>query len=426
MSTPFDEHFQTHYLAFFLRDPVFFAHVYDSVTPELFGFEHGQRVAQLVLDWGATHSTPPGDLIFSEINLLREKVHIEESVIRPLKIFIQKLLDLELRNREFLLKEHDRFQSHQRLIAAFPKFKELMRRGDYDDAQNLLSDVLLKTQAWSKLGCFYDSDPTERVRRREAEDDNKLLLLIPELDAMIEGQKPGKLCVWQSQRSSIGKTCALIHCIKASVLQKRRVLVFTLEDGREEYEDKLDQSIASITTQDLQDRQTIEAALRRLVRSGEEIHIAEFPAGTTKISDLRRYKKWLATSYNWEPDVVVLDYADLVEPETDLKGDMFGTGNAVYTLLKGWARQESFVLWTAAQSGRGAIEEATADQEHMGGSIAKMWVSDLVLSINRTAAEAEEGMTRIYVVKNRGGPARFSRTIRTDFSTQSFWKAGQE
>jgi hypothetical protein len=57
----------------------------------------------------------------------------------------------------------------------------------------------------------------------------------------------------------------------------------------------------------------------------------------------------------------------------------------------------------------------------MGLSIAKIWDADLVLSINRTEEEQEQGLTQIYVVKNKNGPARFSRTIRSDFDRMHFY-----
>ena len=91
-------------------------------------------------------------------------------------------------------------------------------------------------------------------------------------------------------------------------------------------------------------------------------------------------------------------------------------------MLSKWAKEDEVALWTAAQGTRGAITEAIADQEHMGRSIAKVQIAHQIFSINRTAEEQQEGITQIHVVKNKGGRARFSRMIHSDFDTCHFYK----
>ncbi len=72
---------------------------------------------------------------------------------------------------------------------------------------------------------------------------------------------------------------------------------------------------------------------------------------------------------------------------------------------------------------RGAAEKTVADQEDAGGSIAKPQICDLMLSINRTAKEQQEGITRIFISKNRhGGGDRFTISIRSDMDRQQFYK----
>jgi galactitol-specific phosphotransferase system IIB component len=72
------------------------------------------------------------------------------------------------------------------------------------------------------------------------------------------------------------------------------------------------------------------------------------------------------------------------------------------------------------QSNRSAGDVDVADMENSGESIAKAWIADLIISINRTKKEAEDGTTRLYVVKNRTGIARFTIKIKTDFQRMQF------
>lgn len=417
----FDEFFQQHYIAFLLRDPVFYQHVRSDVSPELFQSEQAQKVVRLILGWAEEHATPPGELIYTEIDLLRQQAVFDDKEINTLKLYIKKLLDAQLQNRKFILDQHDRFMAHQKLLSSFPKFTESVRKGRYDQARQILTEVVTFKSAYGSIGGFHDPDPSERILRREAEEKERFWLLIPEIDEVVDGLKRKQVGVWMSQRSSAGKTAALLHQAKAFAMQGKNVLFITLEDAREEIEDKLDMTIAGITKVGLRDRALIHKKLLWLFRGSRRIHIVEFPPGST-VADLRRYTNFLANAENWVPDAVLVDYADLLAPEDKrLAGDLFGAGNEVYTLLSAWAKEDVIGIWTAAQGTRGAITEAHADQEHMGMSLAKVWIAHQILSINRTAEEQKEGITQIYVVKNKGGRARFSRTIHSDFDRMHFY-----
>ena len=419
----FDEHFQQNYIAFLLRDATFYHHVRTDIAPELFQSETAQKVVRLILGWAEREDSPPGELIFTEIDNLRRLATFDDKEINTLKVYLQRLLAIDLQNRSFILAQHDRFMSHQKMMANFPKFAEQVKQGRFEEARSLMTEVITFKSAFSDLGRFHDPDPTERIRRRDEEEKERFWNFIPELDEVVDGLKRKQIGVWLSQRSSVGKTAALIHQMKSFALQRKNVLFLTLEDGREEIEDKLDMAVAGITKDNLKDRAAIEARLRWLMKGNRRIHIAEFPSGMTTVSDLRRYANFLANTENWHADVVLLDYADLLAPEDKIKtgGDLFATGDEVYTHLSGWAKEANIALWTAAQGTRSAITEAVADQEHMGRSIAKVQIAHQIFSINRTAEEQTEGITQIYVVKNKGGRARFARTIRSDFDRMHFY-----
>jgi len=421
----FDERFQQHYLAFLLRDPVFYRQVEIEIKPELFSSDIAQRLARLVITFAQEHKAPPGELIYQEIERLKRYGQFTPDELKKFNLYLRRLFKIDLQGRTFVLQEHHRFMGHQRMLAMFPEFTDAMSKGDHDRAQKLVNEVsTFRHKGGETFGEFYSADPAERIRRRIEDEGERFFMFIPPLDRILRGQKKKQVCVWLSQRSSIGKTAAMIHLIKSYALQQKRVLAFAIEDGREEYEDKLDMCIAGVTDRDLRDRGRLASHLRRITGQDNRVHIADPPAGC-KVSDLINYVSYLETTENWHPDVVIVDYADLLSPEEDeRKGNLFGTGDDVYLNLKKWAKEADVLLWTAMQGTRGAMDQAKADQQHAGMSLAKIWHADLVVSINRTPEEEDQGLSQLYVVKNRGGTARFSKTIHSDFTTQNFfvWK----
>lgn len=423
----FDEKFQQHYLAFMLRDPVFYRSIESDIKAELFTSDIAQRLARLVITFAGEHKAPPGELIYQEIERLKGYGQFHDDELKKLTLYLRKLFRVDLTGRSFLLKEHHRFMGHQRMLEMFPAFTDAMKKGDHDKAQQLVNEVAtFRHKGGETFGAFYTADPSERIRRREQDQGERFFLFIPPLDRILRGQKRKQVCVWLSQRSSIGKTAALIHLIKSFSLQRKKVLAFAIEDGREEYEDKLDMCIAGVTDRDLMDRSKLATHLRRITASERRVHIADPPAGC-KVSDLVNYVSFLETTENWSPDVVIVDYADLLSPEEDdRKGSLFGTGDDIYLNLKKWAKESNLLIWTAMQGTRGAMEQARADQQHAGLSLAKIWHADVVISINRTPEEEDQGLTQLYAVKNRGGKARFTKTIHSDFDTQRFFLWGDE
>ena len=423
----FDERFQTHYLAFLLRDPVFYRQVESEIKADLFTTDIAQRVARLIITFAEEHKAPPGELIHQEIERLKQYGHFSDDELKKLTFYLRKLFKINLQGRSFILKEHHRFMGHQRMLEMFPEFADAMKKGDHDRAQKLVDEVAsFRHKGGETYGAFYTADPASRIKRRSKDQDERFFLFIPPLDRILRGQRRKQVCVWLSQRSSIGKSAALIHLIKSFALQRKNVLAFAIEDGREEYEDKLDMCVAGVTDRDLMDRARLAKHLRRITGQDRRVHIADPPAGC-KVSELINYVSYLETTENWSPDVVILDYADLLSPEEDeRRGNLFGTGDDVYLNLKKWAKESNILIWTAMQGTRGAMEQAKADQQHAGLSLAKIWHADVVISINRTPEEEDQGLTQLYAVKNRGGKARFTKTIHSDFDTQCFFLWGDE
>jgi len=413
----FDDHFQKNYVAFLLRDPVFFGRVHSDVTADLFTSTQAQKVVRIILGFAEEHHAPPGELIYTELENLQKHAVMSEQDLAPLKRYIKELLSLDLHNQSFLLQEHDKFMGYQRLVEVFPKFSNAMKDGDYEQANTLLTNLVTRTSKYSDLGNFFSDDPSERIERRGREDGERFLLGIPELDATIQGLKRRQIGVWLSQRSSAGKSAALIHLTKWFVMQGKQVLCVTMEDTKEDFEDKLDMCVSGVHTEGLRDGEVIRAAMRRWFRREGRVHIAEFPP--SKISELRAYAAYLKQVHNWIPDAVILDYAGLCKPEIS-GSNSYDTGDQVYSALSTWAKEEDCIIWTASQSGRGAMEAVHADQQHTAGSIAVIYHSHLVISINRTSQEQSDGLTNLHVVKNKNGQARFDKVIHSDFDRMHF------
>lgn len=425
---PFDAHFQKHFVNFMLRDGSFLGTVAPDITPELFNDDTLQRIVRLCKVHFEEHKAAPDTLAFQILENWKAEGVLPDSVCQSVSKVLDELFALPLQNRGFLLKQFSNFARQQMAKSQMIPYMEAVESNNFEKAEEIMKKVFTYRPSQEiDLGRQLSADPTERIKRRLLEEPERFWTLIPEVDSRIPGLRAGELGVLQSQRSSSGKTAGLQHLTKAFVFQGKKVFIAILESSEQAYEDRLDMAIAGLTKDLLTDRLKIQKALTHMFRFDGDLWMKRFPMYTTKISDIRRHVDMIKNVHNFHPDVIILDYGDLVAPETrSLAGDLHATGAEVYGHFIGWLQEDNMVGWTGLQSGRGAMEATFADQLHAAGSIAKIQAAHLVLSVNRTADEEREGKTNLFVVKNRDAAARYSILINTDFNKMAFWVRGEE
>lgn len=224
-------------------------------------------------------------------------------------------------------------------------------------------------------------------------------------------------------------TAALVFLTKSLVLQGAKVVYYCTEESEEDIQDRLDMCVAALTEGQLTNKVAIDSSMRRWFnggQAGDYLRIKAFE-GMVSVQDLRDHTALLRNHYGFYPDVVIIDYADELEPSNiRLIGDLYACGKDVYSGLKTWAKEEDLLVWTAMQSSRSAIEKPVADQGDTGQSIAKVQLTDGTISINRTPAQAEAGQTVLFVVKHRRGRGQYSITIQSDMERQLFYVRNKE
>ncbi len=426
-SDRFDIRYQKCFVAFAIRDSDFLGQVARDLQPELFADSTLQRVIRLLLDFYKEHQAAPDALIFQKLDELHKQSLLGQDAFDLCNKLVDELFAIKLQNRKYILTEFGNFIKHQLFKVKLPLAVEYEKRGDFAECERVLREVFLyKPAKADDLGGFLTADASARVERRQYQDYKRLWTLIPELDAKVDGLRGGELAVMQSQRSSAGKSAALAFLARSFAFQGRKVVIYTLEMSKAAYEDRLDQTIAGLTRGQLRDDVAIRTRLTAMLRHGGNIWIAALPMNKTRVSDLRQHWNMLQSVHGYRADAILIDYADLLAPETkELRSNLYATGEEVYRELVGWLQEEDLPCWTAMQSGREAMNETHAGQQHASGSIAKMQIANLVISINRTEEETKIGKTRLHVVKARDGAAQFDIEIATDFSRQQFWAGGQ-
>lgn len=419
MADRFDPHFQLCFCAHLLRDSAFLRDVADDVSPEWFSNEYLQRIVRLILDHYAKERASPDTLLFHMLDKLKEDGLLKEDLFAVLDKMVDGLFSIQLSNRDYLLKEFDSFARFHKINAAFPDFADAVKKGEFGDAEQVMRKAFRFRDREIDKGAFYTEDPTERISRRLREDEKRCWTMAPELDQYVEGLRVGEIGLLQSQKSSVGKSAALAFFARSFVFQKLNVLIYTLEMSRGAYEDRLDQLMADLQRSELDNADAIRRRSKRYLNG--RLYIKHLPAYTTTMGKLREHTDYLRASECFIPDVVLIDYIDLLGPDDKrLRGDLYATGQEVMASWLGWAQEAGFASWSATQSTRAAADKTTADQQDVSQSIAKSQFAHVILSLNVDQADKDKNIVRMRVVKNREGAKDMDLKVYTDFSTMTF------
>lgn len=132
------------------------------------------------------------------------------------------------------------------------------------------------------------------------------------------------------------------------------------------------------------------------------IQIKYMPSGKN-CNDLRSYLKEYQVKTGLKPDVILVDYLDLMMP-LSVKvspSDLFVKDKYVSEELRNFAMETQSVVVTAAQLNRSAVEEIEFDHSHISGGLSKIQTADNVIGIFTSRAMKERGRYQIQFMKTR-------------------------
>jgi hypothetical protein len=204
------------------------------------------------------------------------------------------------------------------------------------------------------------------------------------------------------------------------MIEGRKVLYVSLEMS----EDKIAQRFDSVMTlipqfrlKDPSHQLTVKERLEMFKNQfpGSELMIKEFPTGQASINTIRNLLVQLKNYNDFEPDVLIVDYLELLRPTREIQQE-YHAQQKIAEELRGVAMEYNILVWTATQTNRqGRMVKVITDAE-LGDSYGKIRTCDFAISLNQSEEEFDEGKMRAYVIKSRNGRPRFSVPMKVDYN----------
>ena len=197
-----------------------------------------------------------------------------------------------------------------------------------------------------------------------------------------------------------GKSMVLCHLGAAAVQRGKNVVHYTLELSDKIVANRYDSCITEIPLNDLFTRK--EDIMDLVIDMPGGLIVKEYPTKSASIMTIRNHLEKLKAR-DFLPELVIVDYADLLKPLGDSRQEKRHQLEAIYEDLRAISQEFKCPLWTASQTNRSALNAEVITIESVSEALNKCFVADFIVSVSRTMQDRENNTGRIIINKNRHG-----------------------
>jgi replicative DNA helicase len=403
----YGQSFQTKVLSSLIADVRMLDTLSEIIHPKFFESEANKWIAEEVVSYyDEFKKSPTIDVFKVEVSKLDDK-GFQKNVVEQLKSVFTQVGDSDL---EYVKKEFSSFCINQNLKNAIVQSIDLLKAGNYDRIKDLV-DKAMKVGVDSDLGHDYLLDFEERT-----EDVNRNTVptgwdCINEL--MDGGLGPGELGVAVAP-SGVGKTWVLCALGAAAVKAGLNVVHYSLELSEHYVGQRYDTVFTQIPSADVKDRK--EEVKDKINRLRGKLLIKYFPPKGVSAKKIEAHIEKMTAAGN-KPDLIIIDYADLLLSHSNKSDSTYGEQGGVYIELRGISGELGIPIWTASQTNRSAIDSEVIEADKVADSYAKVMNADFIMSISRKSKDKLNNTARFHIMKNRFGPDGITFPSKMDTNT---------
>jgi len=390
----YGQSFQTKVLSSLIVDVRLLDTLSEIIHPKFFESESNKWIADEIISYyGDYKKSPTLDVFKSEVSKLDDR-GFQKSVVEQLKSVFIKVGDSDL---DYVKKEFSNFCINQNLKQAIVSSVDLLKAGNYDRIKDLV-DKAMKVGIDTDLGHDYLLDFEERTTEINRNSVSTGWSCID--DVMDGGLGPGELGVAVAP-SGVGKTWVLCALGAAAVRAGLNVVHYSLELSEHYVGQRYDTVFTQIPSTDV--KQKKEIVLDKISRLKGKLLIKYYPPKGISPKAIESHIEKMIAAGN-KPDLIIIDYADLLLSYTNKSDSTYGEQGGVYIELRGISGELAIPIWTASQTNRSAIDSEVIEADKIADSYAKVMNADFIMSISRKSKDKLNNTARFHIMKNRFGP----------------------
>ena len=419
MSYQFQESIQKGILYLSKSNKDFLVQSMPMVQQDYFEFPTHQKMYAVIRTHYDTYKTlPTDDQILESIKAIKSSNELLGDYRDEIES-INRLDTSAIDNSEYLLDKVESFAKAEAMKGAIMNSIEVLK-SNTPDFSKIEADLrsALSINRNVDLGISYFEDVEERWERLSSNDVNaEYRTPFETINTELEGGMAAKEMAMVVAPPGVGKSLFLANQAARSCLDGKDVLYVSLEMAEDRVAQRLDSIFSRIEQRQLKTRvpelkARLESVTKNISHRGKLV-IKEFPTKRCTISGLRAYLNQLSNYSNFVPQVIIIDYLELLTTEAGAKE--YQAQERLAQELRGLATEYNCLVWTATQTNREGKKVNLITDAELADSYGKIRVCDLAFSINQTEQEFDEHKARLYLMKSRNGRARFVVPIKIDY-----------
>ena len=415
--TQFGTSFQAKIIASLLTNIKFIQTISDILSSSMFDSDSNKWLVKTIKDYYYEYKKQP------TLEVIKFKIdEVEDDILKA--GVVDKLRDvwknIEATDLEFVQEQTLDFCKNQTLKNAILNSVGLLENKDYDGIKSIIDDAM-KAGTTRDLGHDY----IVSLETRLAESARVTVKTPWDVvnDIMDGGLGAGELGVIVAP-AGIGKSWTL-QAIGAGALKEGKTVVhYTLELNENYVGLRYDSIFSGVTTSNIKYyKDDVQAKISKL--PGKLI-IKYFPTKGASVQTIGAHLKQIELS-GVNPDVVLVDYADILMPTGNFKEKRHALGN-IYEDLRGLAGELEIPIWTASQANRSALEEEIIGADKVAEDYSKIMTADFVMSMSRKVEDKIANTGRFHVIKNRFGidGITYPATINTNIGQVQVYEGSSQ
>jgi replicative DNA helicase len=414
----FQESIQRGILYLAKSDENFLIQAMPMVKEGYFDFPSHQKIWGAVKDYYISYKTSPSDeQILECIRSVKSDNELLSDYKDELNL-INAVDEKSIANEDFYLDKVEEFAKEQSLKDAIMGSIELLKEKKFGKIEESIREALSVSRDVD-LGADYFSDIEGRYERLTNNSiDAQFRTPFETINQELEGGMASKELAMVVAPPGVGKSLFLANQAARSVLDGKNVLYISLEMSEDRVAQRLDSIFTYIKQSDLKANvKELETRLEKIQNHGSSVgglKIKEFPTKRLTVTGLRAYLNQLRNYENFTPDVIIVDYLELMTNADNTMSEYMAQ-ERIAQELRGIAVEYKCLVWTATQTNRKGKEVDVITDAELADSYGKIRVCDLAFSINQKEQEFDEGKARMFVMKSRNGRARYIVPIRIDY-----------
>ena len=410
------------------------------LEPTIFSTKAYRDIAKASIDYLLRYKRPPK----AHLPDLLEKEIERGSAGRLLRTVLERMQNLapEL-NADFIADQVDGFIEYRLMGQAIEEAATAWNNGNVEKAREAM--FTQRAAEESSIGTFLH-EPEKSLRFLDENENDVFSTGVRALDEARILLKRATVTMLIGTVKS-GKSWWLVGVGKAALMQRKSVLHITLENSERLTSRRYVQAVMGMTAwqatskrhyyfdltrrgdfqkgyfedvdvEGLQqvDRKILANRLRRLKRR-PPLLIKEFPTGTLTLARLSAFIRMLKQLHNFVPDILLVDYPDLMSISSDnLRVE---TGRIIQG-IRGLCNEHNMAGAIVSQGNRASFRAPRTHGGMVAEDYSKLGTVDTVLAYSQTEREREYGTARISVEASREARDKFIVLVTQDYETGQF------